>query len=130
MNDQKNVQDQCNRQQQFARNLLARSGLAASEFSPEAAAPEKEIAPTPCDIVNRAELASRLNLNVRTINRMVDRGELPEPCLSRGGRPRWLWKYVLEFLDKRHRRLSDLNRRKELKTNTQTVVDGSATRSL
>ena len=53
-------------------------------------------------IVDRAELAARLQVDARTVSRMVARGELPGPCLGAGGRPRWLWSFVLEHLRRRH----------------------------
>ncbi len=67
------------------------------------------------DIIGRSELAYRLGVSSRTVSRMVDRGELPRPCLSDGGRPRWLWSFVMEFLEKRHRRQCAMERRKETK---------------
>ena len=39
------------------------------------------------DFVDRFELAQRLAVHERTVRRMVERGELPKPCLSAGGRP-------------------------------------------
>ncbi len=57
------------------------------------------------------DVARRLEVSPRTVRRMVDRGELPRPCLSAGGRPRWLWSYVLEFCRNRHERQSTVDRR-------------------
>ena len=54
--------------------------------------------------VGRNELARRLGVHERTISRMVARGELPEPCMSHGGRPRWLWSFVADFCRARHER--------------------------
>jgi hypothetical protein len=71
--------------------------------------------PSAPDIVDRTELARRLDLHPRTIQRMVDRGELPRPCLSAGGRPRWLWSYVVEHCRKRHQREEELDRRRRRK---------------
>lgn len=65
--------------------------------------------------VDRAELARRLEVHPRTVRRMVDRGELPKPCLSAGGRPRWLWSHVVEYCHKHHLREEDLDRRRHRK---------------
>lgn len=111
--------NQSNRQQEFARDLLARSRPANPEIS-AAPEPDRNSIVAENNIIDRTQLAERLRINIRTLNRMVDRGELPEPCLSRGGRPRWLWHYVLEFLEKRHRRLTDLHRRMEAKVQRKT----------
>lgn len=67
------------------------------------------------DIVDRSELASILRVNVRTLDRMVQRGELPRPCVGAGGRPRWLWNYVSDFLLKHHERLTKQDRRTQQK---------------
>jgi len=75
------------------------------------ASPEAEDRP----FVDRAELARRLGVHPRTVRRMVDRGELPKPCLSAGGRPRWLWTHVVAYCQKRHLREEDLNRRRNHK---------------
>ena len=56
----------------------------------------------PGELVDRACLALRLGVDVRTVSRMVNRRELPRPCLGEGGRPRWLWEFVVEFCRKRH----------------------------
>lgn len=72
--------------------------------------------PAADDIVRREELAQRLHVDVRTVDRMVARGELPRPCVGQGGRPRWLWCYVVEFLRKRHERQAKLDRRMAAKT--------------
>ena len=61
--------------------------------------------------VNQAELARRLGLHPRTVRRMTERGELPKPCLSLSGRPRWLWGYVVEFCRKRHEREAGVDRK-------------------
>jgi excisionase family DNA binding protein len=63
------------------------------------------------------EMARRLGVSSRTVRRMVDRGELPKPCLSTGGRPRWLWNYIVEFCRKRHERDSTVGRRFKNKLN-------------
>jgi excisionase family DNA binding protein len=67
------------------------------------------------DFVGLDELADRLGLSKRTVTRMVARGELPKPCLSVGGRPRWLWRFVIEHCYKRHQRDSELDRRMKRK---------------
>ncbi|MCO6438636.1 MAG: hypothetical protein J5J06_16205 [Phycisphaerae bacterium] len=78
-----------------------------------AACPESDLG----EFVDRAELARRLGVHERTIRRIVERGELPRPCLSSGGRPRWLWKYVLAFCQKQHENAVKVDRkmRRELK---------------
>ena len=65
--------------------------------------------PEPGEIVGRDALARRIGVDVRTVDRMVGRQELPRPCVGHGGRPRWLWSYVVEFLRKRHERQADLD---------------------
>lgn len=72
-------------------------------------------ATNPC-LVGRAELARRLGVAKRTVDRMVRRGELPKPCLGAGGRPRWLWDFVIEFLWRRHAWESKLDARVKHKT--------------
>lgn len=67
------------------------------------------------DIVDRSELASILRVNVRTLDRMVQRGELPRPCVGAGGRPRWHWNHVFDFLLKHHERLTKQDRRTQQK---------------
>ena len=67
------------------------------------------------EFVGVDELARRLELSSRTVRRMIERGELPKPCLSAAGRPRWLWDYVLDYCRKRHQREEDLDRRKQRK---------------
>ena len=69
------------------------------------------------EFVDRAELARRLGVHVRTIRRMVERGELPSPCLSAGGRPRWLWSYVLDYCHQRHKSAVTVDRRMRRKLN-------------
>ena len=54
------------------------------------------------EFVDRSELARRLGVHERTIRRMVARGELPRPCVGIGGRPRWLWSYVLDHCRRQH----------------------------
>ena len=71
--------------------------------------------PSDNDIIDRDELARRLDLHSRTVRRMVARGELPRPCLSAGGRPRWLWSFVVEHCRKQHEREDALDRRKSRK---------------
>ncbi len=66
--------------------------------------------------IDRAELARRLGIGVRTVSRMVERGELPRPCIGTGSRPRWLWSYVEGFLRKQHERAAELDRRTQRKT--------------
>ncbi len=61
--------------------------------------------------VDRAELARRLCVHERTVRRMVERGELPKPCLSAGGRPRWLWSYVVDYCRRQHENTVKLDRR-------------------
>ena len=63
------------------------------------------------ELVDRSELARRLDVNVRTVDRLVKRGELPQPCIGQGGRPRWLWSYVIEFCLQQHHRRNKLERR-------------------
>lgn len=58
--------------------------------------------PSDNEFVDRGELARRLGVHERTIHRMVSRGELPQPCVGAGGRPRWLWSFVLEHCRKQH----------------------------
>lgn len=69
----------------------------------------------PDDFIDRVELARRFQLNPRTVRRMVERGELPLPCLGAGGRPRWLWNHVLAYCQKRHLGDEDLDRRRNRK---------------
>jgi hypothetical protein len=69
------------------------------------------------ELIDRNELARRLNLHTRTVRRMVSRCELPKPCLSTGGRPRWLWSHVIEHCRKRHLHEDDLDRRRRRKLN-------------
>lgn len=78
---------------------------------PRQPAPDTEVP------IGRAELAKRLDVGVRTVDRMVERGELPRPCVGAGGRPRWLWSFVVGFLRKRHERDLELDRqtRKKLR---------------
>ena len=76
----------------------------------------KREANTPCissvdELIDRAELARRLGVHVRTIRRMIDRGELPRPCIGEGGRPRWLWRFVLDHCRKHHERQAKVARR-------------------
>ena len=73
-------------------------------------------APADDVFVGLDEVARRLELSPRTVRRMVERGDLPKPCLSAAGRPRWLWGYVLEYCRKRHQREGELDRRKSRKT--------------
>jgi predicted DNA-binding transcriptional regulator AlpA len=54
------------------------------------------------EFIDRSDLARRLGVHERTIRRMVARGELPRPCVGTGGRPRWLWSFVLEHCRKQH----------------------------
>ncbi len=63
------------------------------------------------DFVDRTELARRLKVHERTIRRMVERGELPRPCLGGGGRPRWLWCYVLEHCQRHHEKTAKSDRK-------------------
>ncbi len=61
--------------------------------------------------IEKPELAQRLGIGMRTVDRMVNRGELPRPCIGAGGSPRWLWSHVIEFLRARHEREDDVGRR-------------------
>ena len=61
--------------------------------------------------VGKHELARRLNVHPRTVSRMVERGELPRPCMSDGGRPRWLWSFVVEFCHERHMKQAKLEQK-------------------
>ena len=54
------------------------------------------------DVLSLSGLAEMLRLDKRTITRLVDRGELPKPCLSEGGAPRWLKSYVIRFMIEQH----------------------------
>ena len=72
-------------------------------------------APAHASIVDRAELAARLQVDARTVSRMVARGELPRPCIGAGGRPRWLWSYVVDFLRNQHESSTSLDRRTQQK---------------
>ncbi len=67
--------------------------------------------PKPVELIDRSGLARRLGFDVRTISRMVKRGELPGPCIGYGGRPRWLWSYIIGFLQRRHERQAKLDER-------------------
>ena len=61
--------------------------------------------PDPADsFVGLDDVARRLEVSPRTVRRMIERSELPKPCLSAGGRPRWLWSYIVEYCRKRHER--------------------------
>ena len=59
--------------------------------------------------VDREELARRLEVHSRTVGRMIARGELPRPCLSVGGRPRWLCSYLVDYCRRRHEREDHLD---------------------
>ena len=61
--------------------------------------------------IGKDELAGRLNVHARTVSRMVERGELPRPCMSDGGRPRWLWSFVVEFCHERHMKQAKLEQK-------------------
>jgi hypothetical protein len=61
--------------------------------------------------VDLQELGRRLGVHARTVRRMVDRGELPQPCLGAEGKPRWLWSYVLDHCRRRHRQSDKTDRR-------------------
>ena len=65
------------------------------------------------NFVDRFELARRLAVHERTVRRMVERGELPKPCLSAGGRPRWLWGHVPAFRVSAHAFLTAITRRRQ-----------------
>jgi predicted DNA-binding transcriptional regulator AlpA len=80
-----------------------------SMLAEQEAAQPAELSP---DFVDQAQLAARLGVHPRTVRRMVDRGELPRPCLSTGGRPRWLWSHVLEHCQRLHHRQEGLDRRR------------------
>lgn len=62
-------------------------------------------------LIDRTEIARRLGMNVRTVDRLVKRGELPQPCIGQGGRPRWLWSYVVDFCLQQHHRQNKLDHR-------------------
>jgi len=85
---------------------------------------KKQPAPTDSDeshdVIDRTEMAVRMSVDVRTIDRMVKRGELPQPCVGAGGRPRWLWSFVLHFLERKHERGLELSRRVRGKTGNST----------
>ena len=61
--------------------------------------------------IGKGELAGRLRVHTRTVSRMVERGELPRPCMSDGGRPRWLWSFVVEFCHERHMKQAKLEQK-------------------
>lgn len=61
------------------------------------------------EFIDRGDLAERLGVHERTIRRMVTRGELPQPCVGAGGRPRWLWSFVLEHCRKQHQSAARIN---------------------
>ena len=63
------------------------------------------------DLVDRREMARRLSVDVRSVDRKVRRGELPRPCLGEGGRPRGLWSFVVDVLRRRHARQTKLDQR-------------------
>ena len=63
------------------------------------------------EFVGVDELARRLGLSPRTVRRTIERGELPKPCLSAAGRPRWLWSYIVEYCRKRHEREGFVDRK-------------------
>lgn len=71
--------------------------------------------PNTVELIGRLELAHRLEVDVRTVSRMVKRGELPRPCIGQGGRPRWLWCYVIECLKRQHERQCKLDGRSRKK---------------
>jgi excisionase family DNA binding protein len=76
------------------------------------AEPEEQASSLTFDgFVDQGELARRLGVHVRTVRRMVARGELPSPCMGAGGRPRWLWSYVVDFCRAAHERESSITRR-------------------
>ncbi len=63
------------------------------------------------EFIDRAELDRGLRVHEPTIRRMVERGELPRPCVGDGGRPRWLWGYVLEHCRKHHENSARIDRK-------------------
>lgn len=65
------------------------------------------------DLIDRITLARLVGVDPRTVSRMVNRGELPRPCLGEGGRPRWLRSYVVEYCRRRHEELT--KRRRQLR---------------
>lgn len=68
------------------------------------------------DFVGRSELANRLDVNERTIDRRVQDSDLPQPCFSPRGRPRWLWSHVVAYLRKKHERQDALVAKLQNKT--------------
>ncbi len=87
-------------------------------FKDEDHKPKHETGDHPCgdEFVGRSELATRLDVHERTIDRRVQDEDLPQPCFSPGGRPRWLWSHVVEFLKKRHERQDALAAKRQGKT--------------
>lgn len=64
------------------------------------------------EFIDKSELGRRLGIHQRTVDRMVKRGELPRPCIGEGrSRPRWLWRYVVEFCQEQHHRKLKLDRK-------------------
>jgi len=81
----------------------------------EAAPNNQPKSPDAPELIDRTTLAQRLDVDVRTVSRMVKRRELPRPCIGEGGRPRWLWKSVLDFLRRRHEQQDKLDARLQSK---------------
>jgi len=46
------------------------------------------------DIVGLAEIAERLGVQRRTVDRWRERGVLPDPTWTVGGRPAWEWSTI------------------------------------
>lgn len=72
--------------------------------------------------VDRAVCARWLGFHPRTVRRIAERSELPKPCLSAGGRPRWLWSHVVVYCRKRHLREADLDQRKNRPVGERRVI--------
>lgn len=54
--------------------------------------------------LTKQELAQRLGVHERTLERWIQQDQLPPPCLGHGGRPRWLWSFVVGFCRQTHGR--------------------------
>lgn len=46
------------------------------------------------DVVGLAEIAERLGVQRRTVDRWRERGVLPDPTWTVGGRPAWEWSTI------------------------------------
>lgn len=81
----------------------------------KAASHDRAGSPNAAELIDRTTLAQRLDVDVRTVSRMVKRRELPRPCIGQGGRPRWKWDFVLDFLQRRHEQQDKLDARLQSK---------------